>query len=463
METTSARMSRRRFFATLGKSSLVVGFSLSPLAAFRVRRTAEAASQDSELTVDSWLAIDHQNTLTIYSGKVELGTGVQTAFMQIAADELSMSMDDVEYVEGDTSSTPNQGFTAGSKSVQVQGPLIRRAAATAFQALLNLASQRLGVPVSALVARDGEIGIGPTLQNKKKYSALFAGQQLSLAMDPAAPLKAANLYMLVGQPVGRVDMTEKCTGTFTYVSDVLVPGMLHGRVVRNNLGAGGAFVSKPKNATFNGFDPASYAATQAIPGFVQVVRNGNFVGVVATTEWAAIQAARTLKVNWTAGAPLVTTSDELTLEAALTDPANIYQSSAEQVVGNTATAFASAPTQVTATYSTPYQMHGSFGPTCAIAHVNSAPDANGIRVTIWSGTQGPYPLRDAIAQLLGVPSSAVRVIYAREPDATDTTAPTTSRRTRRCSRQRWASRFAFSGCARTSTDGSRSDLEWCTS
>jgi CO/xanthine dehydrogenase Mo-binding subunit len=401
-------MSRRQFFATLGKSSLVVAFSLSPVPAALLTSKAEAAALDSELAVDSWLAIDHQNTLTIYSGKVELGTGVETAFTQIVADELYMDIDDTEFVQGDTSLTPNQGFTAGSKSIQVQGPLLRRAAATAFQALLTLASQQLGVPVSQLVAEDGEIGVGAEMKRKKKYSALFAGQQMALITNPAAPLKAANLYTLVGQPVARLDLTEKCTGTFQYVSDIVVPGMLHGRVVRN--GSGG-FVSKRKNSTFNGFDAPSLAATQSIPGFVQVVQNGNFVGVVATTEWAAILAARTLKVNWINGAALPT-SDQPTLQAALMAPGNTYQTSNEEVVGNTTTAFASAPTQLTATYYTPYQMHGSMGPACAIAQVNAAPDADGIQVTIWSGTQGPYPLRDAIAALVGVSSSAVRVIYA---------------------------------------------------
>ena len=408
MSANGTGMSRRQFFATLGKSSLVVGFSLSPLPAALLPSKAQAASLDSELAVDSWLAIDHQNTLTIYSGKVELGTGIETAFTQIVADELYMDLDDIEFVQGDTSLTPNQGFTAGSKSIQVQGPLLRRAAATAFQALLNLASQRLGVPVSQLVARDGEIGIGAAMTQKKMYSALFAGQQVALVTDPAAPLKAANLYTVVGQPVARLDLTDKCTGTFPYVSDIVVPGMLHGRVVRNGVGG---FVSKRKNSTFNGYDATSLAATQAIPGFLQVVQNGNFVGVVATTEWAAILAARTLKVNWINGAALPT-SDQPTLQAALTDPANIYQTSNEQVVGDTTMAFASAPTQHTATYYTPYQMHGSMGPACAIAQVNAAPDADGIRVTIWSGTQGPYPLRDAIAALVGVSSSAVRVIYA---------------------------------------------------
>ena len=145
---TTTRMNRRQFFGTLGEGSLVVGFSLSPVAASILAGEAHAASVNSQLTIlsgivsgpppgqnDAWLVIDHQGNITLFSGKVEIGTGTQTAFSQIVAEELHTSISKITYVQGDTSQTPDQGFTAGSKSIQVQGPLLRRAAATAYQAL----------------------------------------------------------------------------------------------------------------------------------------------------------------------------------------------------------------------------------------------------------------------------------------------------------------------------------------
>ena len=285
----TTRMSRRQFFGKLGEGSLVVGFSLSPVAASMLAREAHAASKKKEvdsLTVlsgiasgspaanDAWLTIDHQGNVTLFSGKVEIGTGTQTAFSQIVAEELYLDVSAITYVQGDTSQTPDQGVTAGSKSIQVQGPLVRRAAATAFQVLAGLASAYLDVPESQLVAQDGSIGIGPGTKHPTKYAKLLAGQQVSLNVNLAAPLKDPGTYTVVGQPVARLDLPDKCTGRFEFVSDIVLPGMLHGRVVRVN----GATVSKAKNATFQSLDDS---AARAIPGFCRQSRR--------RTSWASSQ------------------------------------------------------------------------------------------------------------------------------------------------------------------------------
>ena len=394
MQTT-----RRQFLAGVGKGSLVVGFTFGPLSNVLMTSDAHAASASSQVSVDSWLLLDSKGIVTVFSGKVELGTGIQTALMQIVAEELFVGLDRIEFVQGDTSQTPgDQGFTAGSKTIQNEGPPLRRAAATAFQALLGLASQRLGVPASQLFARDGAIGVGPNLEHSVTYQTLIQKQQLHLTSTTSVPVKDPADYEIVGQSVPRVELAEKFTARFTYIQDLSVKGMLLGRIVR----------PEGRNASFASFDAPSLAAVQSIPGFVQVVHLGNFVGVVATDEWAAIQASRTLKVNWNAGAPLPA---QATLQKTLTDSSNIYQTSTEDVVGNVDGALASATTKLTATYCTPYQMHGAMGPSCAVADVQSNPNEVGIQATIWSGTQGPFPLRDALAELLHLPTSAVRVIY----------------------------------------------------
>jgi nicotinate dehydrogenase subunit B len=422
--TTTTRMSRRQFFETLGKGSLVVGFSLLPVAASILPGETHAASVDSQFTVlsgilsgpppqqnDAWLVIDHQGNIILFSGKVEIGTGTQTAFSQIVAEELYVDVSAISYVQGDTSQTPDQGFTAGSKSIQVQGPLVRRAAATAFQQLLSLASAYLGVSTSELVAQGGSTGIGPGMKHPTKYAKLFAGQQISSTSIPSEPIKDPSKYTVVGRPVPRVDLLDKFTGRFSFVSDMVLPGMLHGRVVRVN----GGTVSKAKNATFQSSDDT---AARAIPGYVRTVQKGNFVGVVATTEWAAIQAAKALQVTWTNGAPLVSDSVEANLQAALTNGANVYSPNrTQEVVGNADSVYntAAANLKFTRDYYSPYQMHGSVGPSCSLANVTSAPDANGIQATVWSGTQGVYPLQQAIADILGLSPSKVRVIYVEGP------------------------------------------------
>ena len=419
--TSAIRMNRRQFFESLGKSSLVVGFSLSPVAASMLANEAHAASDASSFTIlsgissgpppgedDAWITIDHKGNITLLSGKVELGTGTQTAFMQIVAEELYVDVSAITYVQGDTSQTPDQGTTAGSKSVQTQGPLVRRAAATAFQQLLSLASAYLGAGTGDLMAQGGSIGVAPDMKKPTTYAKLFAGQQISVPSNPAAPFKDANQYTVVGQPVSRVDLFDKFTGKFTYVSDIVVPGMLHGRVVRNDYNSTtGLYKSKPKNATFQSLDDS---AAQAVPGFVKTVQKQNFVGVVATTEWGAIQAARGVHVTWQSGAALASDSNEADLLPAL--KSQVYATSTQEVVGNVVTAYAAATgPKLTDTFYSPYQMHGSVGPCCAVASVTSAADANGIQATVWSGTQGVYPLQQAVAQILGIAQSAVRIIY----------------------------------------------------
>jgi nicotinate dehydrogenase subunit B len=401
-------LSRRQFLARAG--TLVVGFSLAPALAQVLTPSAgaSAATAPADLKVDAWLTIGPANTVTIYSGRVELGTGVQTALTQIVIEELSLNLGQVVYFQGDTVLTPmDQGVTAGSKTIQTQGPRLRIAAATAFQTLLALASQRIGVPTQALHARDGKIGIGANLNRGLTYAELIGDQQIMLtnqAPSPNAPpnpnyVNPANVivknprdYTVVGQSVARVELPEKILGTFTFIQDVKIDGMTHGRVIR----LGG------RNATFLSFDATSLATTQALPGVIEVVQQGNFVGVVAATEYAAIVAARTLKVNWDFGPPLI---PQESLPQALADPANIYRSNNEVDHGDVDTALAGASAKLEATYFTPYQMHGAMGSSVAVADVRSG------QATVWSSTQGVFPLRGALAQVLQLPPTNIHVIY----------------------------------------------------
>jgi CO/xanthine dehydrogenase Mo-binding subunit len=354
------------------------------------------------LTVDSLVAIDGAGAITVYSGKVDLGTGVRTALTQIVAEELRVGVDQIRYVQGDTARTPgDQGYTAGSKTLQNHGPQLRLAAATAFQTLLDLAADALGVPREALRAEGGRIGVGPALDRAVPYGRLVAGRRLRLKIappDPRVSVREPGGYRVVGRSVPRLDLPGKVMARFTYLHDLTVPGMLHGRVVRP---AG-------RNAAFESFATASLEAVRAIPGFLRVVQRGSFVGVVAATEWAAIRAASALTVHWNAGPPL---ADQAALPEVLQDPAHIYQTNVEVDTGDVDAALAGAARTVEGSYFTPYQMHGSMGPSCGVADVRGTPDAEGIQATVWSATQGVYPLRRAVAQLLGLDAERVRVVY----------------------------------------------------
>ena len=390
-------ISRRRFLARAG--TLAVAFSLAPALAHIPSTVASAAGAAPDLAVDSWLVIEPDGSVTIYSGKVELGTGVETALSQIVAEELFVDLNQVRFVQGDTSLTPgDKGYTAGSQTIQSEGPKLRVAAATAFQALLALASQQIGVAKPALRAQGGKIGIGHNLNRARAYGQLIGQEQIQLTSDPNVTLKDPADYTVVGTPVPRLDLPDKFLARFTYMQDVRVEGMLHARVVRP---AG-------RNASFVSLDASACAS---VPGFLQVVQQGNFVGVVASDEWAAIQAAKALTVTWQQGPALAAEAD---LPQALQDPANIYQSGPTvPPVGDVDAALAGAAATREATYFTPFQMHASVGPSCGVADVRNAPDpATGIQATVWSGTQGVYPLQGAIAQLLSLPASAVHVIYA---------------------------------------------------
>ncbi len=392
--------SRRQFLSRAG--TLAVAFSLAPTLGRTLTtgiNTASATGAPGDMGVDSWLVIGPDSDVTIYSGKVELGTGVQTALSQMVAEELYVGLDRIQFVQGDTSQTPgDKGYTAGSQTIQGEGPKLRSAAATAYQALLNLASQQIGVPTQALRAKDGTIGIGHELNRARTYAQLIGEQQIQLTSDPNVTAKSPSDYTLVGTAVPRVDLPDKFLATFTYMQDVRVDGMLHARVLRP---AG-------RNATLTGtVDPTP---AQAVPGFLQVVQKDNFVAVVAKDEWAAIQAAKVIKPNWHQGAALAA---EANLPAELQNPANIYKSGPTVApVGDVDTALAAASTTLNKTYFTPFQMHAAVGPSCGVADVRSTPDpVTGIQATVWSGTQGVYPLQGAIAQLLGLPTSAVHVIY----------------------------------------------------
>ncbi len=269
---------RRTFLKATG--ILAVGFSMSGTAAAQSLMAPRGVAKDA---VDSWLTITPDNRITIFVGKVDLGTGARTALMQMAAEELDVPFNRIEMVMGDTATTPDQWLTAANLTIFQGGGELRRAAASARRALVERASQRLGVPAGDLIVEDAVVKVKASPERSLRYGELI-GDGIKLNVDAKIELKKHPAYKLIGKSIPRVDIPGKVTGEFTYVHDVRVPGMLHARVIR----------SDDHGATIASVDDS---AAKQVSGYVQTVRKGDFLAVVARNEWAAIKAANAMRVT----------------------------------------------------------------------------------------------------------------------------------------------------------------------
>ncbi len=322
------------------------------------------------------LAVWSDGRITALHGHVDLGTGLRTALAQIVAEELDADLAQVSVVLGHTASAPNQGPTIASSSIQVHGVPLRAAAATA-RAWLD--------------AQGVAPGAGEAL------AALLAGRHVELMLPADAAsvrVKPAAEHRIVGTSAPRVDIPAKAFGELTFVHDMRVPGMLHGRVVRPPYAGvdAGEFIGN----TLQAVDESSIAH---IPGIRAVVVIRDFVGIVAEREEHAEQALRELRLTWKPWPGIAPLHD--TANALSTHPAT------RRVLlerGDVDAALASAALPMPRTYVWPYQLHASIGPSCALADWRSG------AMTVWAGTQNPHVLRADLALLTGLPDTAVDVV-----------------------------------------------------
>ena len=375
-------LSRRALLAQGG--ALVVTFAVPTQSIYAAQPANKSATADE---VGGFISIDAAGKVTIYSGKVELGTGAVTAIAQIAAEELSVSLDRVTMIQGDTQLTPNQGPTYASLSIQDGGMQIRRAAATAREALLQRAADNLKVAKETLTVQDGLV-TSRDGGNKLSYPQLIAEQKLAMKIDPAAPLKDPKDYTIVGTPVPRRDIPAKIFGTFNFVQDHKLPGMLHARVVHP--AAVGATLERWNDD-----------ACRKIPGYVRAVRKGNFLAVVATDEWAAIRASTAIVATWSAWAGLP--EDSKLFEWVRNSKIN--RTEVLQSVGNASEAPKPGGRTLQATYDMAMNTHGSIGPSCAVADFKDG------FLTVWTPTQACHLLRPQLATMLQLPPERIRCIF----------------------------------------------------
>lgn len=408
---------RREFLAT-GTGLLVVGFAWRP-----TMTAAQTTGGGSGLDVvsvrptltpeqlDAWLTIDADGQVTVYTGRIDMGTGVETAFAQVLADELDVRFESVDIVMGDTGLTPDQGKSTGSSNI-ARGLLpLRAAAAEARLALLQLAAEHLQTLVSALVARDGAVHVAVEPSRRVTYGALVEGRRFDRRLtvtqpmarylgwdaprsdgrgpllDGTATIKTRD-FRYVGRSMPRRDVRAKITGTHQYVHSVRVPGMVHGRVVR----------PPSIGATLMRVDERS---VRTVPGLIQIVRIGNFLAVVAGREEQAAQAARQLKADWQPARAPMPSSERM---SDWLKRAKVIQTGTRGR-GDVDAAFARAAQVVRATYEWPTQNHAMIGPSCAVADVRPG------QVTVWSSSQWIQQTRRDLARMLDVVLDDVRVIW----------------------------------------------------
>ena len=383
-------ISRRDFVKASG--ALIVSFSAAPLIEPFAGAQGPFDTHRSHVNpdkLDSWLAVASDGTVTAYTGKCDFGQGMYTVQTQLVAEELCVSLSNVKLIQCDTSVTPDQGTTSGSQSTPTNFNTrnLAQAAATAREALVAMAARKLAKPVDQLTIANGVVSTKSG--QHVSYGELIGGKHFNIAVNSTAKRRSPNQWKVLGKPVPSLDRVALMTGTFEFVHNVRVPGMVHGRVVRPpRIGATLAHVDEK--------------SVQHVPGLIKVVVRNNFVGVVAEKQWQAAQAAKDLKVTWTPGPELPPQKDfynymrrqpsgDLTLVDSRDTDGKLKASSRV----------------LQATYSHPYQAHGSIGSSCAVADVEAD------HATVWSATQSVYPTQHGISALTALPLESVRVIFVR--------------------------------------------------
>ncbi|MGA9508430.1 MAG: molybdopterin cofactor-binding domain-containing protein [Candidatus Sulfotelmatobacter sp.] len=384
------KISRRDFLKASG--ALVVSFSaasfVEPFAASQGPFDTHRSHVDPD-KLDSWLAVASDGTVTAYTGKCDFGQGMYTVQTQLVAEELCISMGNVKLIQCDTSVTPDQGTTSGSQSTPTNFNTrnLAQAAATAREALVGMAARQLGAPADQLTVENGIVGAKSG--QHVSYGELIGGKHFNIALSPTAKRISPSRWKVLGKPVPSLDRVALMSGTFEFVHNVRVPGMVHGRVVR----------PPETGATLANVDEKS---VQHVPGLIKVVVRNNFVGVVAEKQWQAAQAAKDLKVTWKPGPGLPVQENfyEYVRKQPSRDLMLVDSKDADDKLK-------ASSRVLQATYLHPYQAHGSIGSSCAVADVQAD------RATVWSATQSVYPTQHGVSALTALPLDRVRVIFVR--------------------------------------------------
>lgn len=376
------KSTRRQFLKASG--CLTIGFSIGGISLGNgVNGAAELPESIKRFpNINAWIEVLADGRMRIFTGKAELGQGIRTAIAQVAAEELELQMDNVEVVLADTLRTPNEGYTVGSGSIEQSAMAVRYAAAAAKMKLLELASNKLKQPPQALTITNGKV-YTQNKTNSLSFADLLEGKQIGGQVTEPIKLKPKSDYKLSGKAIPREDITLMVQASAHYIHDLRFPGMVHARVVRPPI----------YNAELKKFDEAY--VKKKVPGLLKTINNGSFLAVIAADEYDAVRAQRALRQGAVWNNPSKMPREKNIKEYILKLPAETDR------VHETGT----MPDNFThsATYYKPYIMHGSSGPSCALAIWENK------KLHIWSHSQGVFPLREAIAELTGLPTEQIEV------------------------------------------------------
>jgi nicotinate dehydrogenase subunit B len=399
-------ISRRAMLAGAGALVVSIGAPLGVDALLAIDH-ARAQGAKPPLMPDqlsSYIAVASDGRVSAFFGKMDMGHGLHVAIAQIVAEELDVPFNAVTVHMADTATSVNQGGASGSTGIQLGGKQMRVAAAEARRVLVAMAAETLQLPADQLTVTDGVVHAKGDTAKKASYADLIGGRYFNVQLDwnkqwgnalyapGRAQPKSPSEHRIVGQPIRREDVAPKVFAQEDFVTDVKVPGMVHGRMVRPPVA--GAVPLKVDAASIRDIKGA------------QVVWQNGFLGVVADREWDAIRAMQKLKVEWSNAA------DPFPDQAALYDhirKAPVRKAQLEQQVGNVDDAFKSAARVIEAEYEWPFQSHASMGPACALVEIKDG------KVTCWSGTQKSHFVQQGIAATIGVPVETVHVIWKTGP------------------------------------------------
>ena len=378
-------LDRRDFFRLVGAGLVVVLFADCVDAQQERGPRGGGALRD----IGAWLHIGEDGRVSAFTGKTEVGQNIRTSLTQAVAEELRVPPDSVTMVMADTQLTPYDAGTFGSRTTPDMNRQLRRAAAAARESLIDLAAQKWSVDRAGLTAAGGEITRNDN-GNTLTYAELTKGMKLAQAVSDSAPVSQSDKWVVAGRSIPKVNGRAYVTGAHKYTSDMKLPGMLHGRILR----------PPAYGAALNSLD---VKPAESIPGVV-VVRDGEFVGVAAPSQYLAARALDSLKASWKPGQNVSDRDlfDQLRKPGA--EGLGGGRGGGPQRTGNVQQAMESADIRVKATYPIAYIAHAPLEPRAAVTQWE------GDKLTVWTGTQRPFGVRSELASAFRIPESNVRVI-----------------------------------------------------
>jgi nicotinate dehydrogenase subunit B len=375
---------RRDFFKLLGGGLLVVCLSENPLRAQGPDRSRRGGEGFVPQDIAAWLHINENGQVTVCTGKVEVGQNIRTSLTQAVAEELGVACDSIQLVMGDTGRTPYDMGTFGSRTTPTMSPQLRRVASTAREALIDLAAETWKADRTKLVAALGAV-TDPDTRRTASYADLTKGHEITKTIPSDAPLAPATQWKSMGESLPKIDGRDIVTGGHRYPSDIKLPGMLHGKVLRPPA-FGSTLVSLDAHDA------------EAMPG-VTVVRDGNFAGVAAPTVQLAQRAIAALHAEWQS-TPQPSGEE---LYDYLKKNVEAGGDRGPQSIGAIEKGLADADVRLKQTYTVAYIAHAPLEPRAAVAAWQDG------KLSVWTGTQRPFGVRDELAQAFRIPDDQIRV------------------------------------------------------